>query len=197
MPKSKRKLVKSAALVLPAIIGVGFVGHAMTASADIGPIPFPIDVNGLLGLGGPAAGTPVPTTSPTPTPSVSVAPSISPSPSPSVSMSPSPTPSLPPLPSATPTIYKSPILTQQNGGGTVTFTVRVDPHYTGLKVYFFLRSGMTGKVVPLGTTTIGDSGFGFRNTNAKRGRILAVYSKIIGAASIKSPYSNDVQFKMN
>lgn len=93
--------------------------------------------------------------------------------------------------------YPSPKLTQSNFQGTVDLNFVVDPHYNGKTVYFFRKSGMTGKVVPLGTGVVNQFGSALRSFNAKPGQILALYGKILGAADIKDPYSNLVTFKVN
>ena len=88
------------------------------------------------------------------------------------------------------------MLTQNNAGGHITFTFRVNGHFANKTVYFFRKSGMTGKVAPLGTATVGGGGFALRSLDAKRGQIIRAYGKIMDAPDIQSPYSNDVAFKV-
>ena len=77
------------------------------------------------------------------------------------------------------------------------FTFQVDNRYAGHAVYFFRRSGQTGKVAPLGTATVRESGFAFRQLNGlKAGQIIDAYAKVMDAIDIATPYSNDVAFKM-
>lgn len=78
------------------------------------------------------------------------------------------------------------------------FTVKVDPRYSGLTVYFFRRSGQTGQVQPLGTGKVNSGGYAFRDLKGlKHGQALFCYAKLVGATNISNPYSNDVAFHVN
>lgn len=87
-------------------------------------------------------------------------------------------------------------LSQASKRGVVTLTLRSYPASSGKTAYFFRRSGMTGKVVPYGTATIGADGVAKRTFNATTGQTLAIYSKDTGVPSPTSPYSNTVAFKV-
>ena len=189
--KSRVRLFLGALLVLPAGVAVAIVGTLSltgTSSADIGPIPFPpipiLDGGGATATG---TGTPVPTTSPSASPRPSASASASASPSASSSATPSPSPSIAPRPQ----------LAQRSENGSVLFTVKVDSRYSGKTIYFFRRSGQTGKVQPLGTASVNGGGYAFRQLNGlKPGQIIYAYCKILGASDIANPYSNDVAFKV-
>lgn len=90
----------------------------------------------------------------------------------------------------------APKLSQRNAGGVVTLTLSTSPDYRNKTVYFFRKSGLTGQVVPLGTGTVAPNGDAKRTFNAKRGQILALYGKVIGATNIATPYSNTITFKV-
>lgn len=93
-----------------------------------------------------------------------------------------------------PTENARPLLQQISKNGKVLLGVFVEPEYEGLTVIFFVRSGLTGKVRPLGTAIVDNKGQAFRLLTLKKGQHLAVYSKLLGADNIVTPYSNDVQF---
>lgn len=99
--------------------------------------------------------------------------------------------------SSAPAQAARPILSQTSSRGVVVLSLRTNTRYEGLTVYFFRRSGITGKVVPAGTGVIRSNGVATRVLHQTTGQILAIYSKIIGATNIATPYSNDVQFKVN
>lgn len=92
--------------------------------------------------------------------------------------------------------HVGPTLSQTSNHGIVTLTLRTSPAFQGNTVYFFRRSGLTGKVVPLGTGVVDSAGVARRTFNAKIGQILALYGKLIGATNIVSSYSNDMSFKV-
>ena len=89
-----------------------------------------------------------------------------------------------------------PSLSQTSSRGVVVLSLRTQARFAGLTVYFFRRSGITGKVVPAGTGVIQDNGVATRVLHQTTGQILAIYSKIIGATNIDTPYSNDVRFRV-
>lgn len=65
-------------------------------------------------------------------------------------------------------------------------------------MYFFRRSGQTGKVAPLGVGTVDESGVAIRTLNGlKSGQIIRAYCKIVDTPAIANPYSNDVAFKLS
>lgn len=191
MRGSKRRNSTVALVVTAAgAASAGLIISLNSAQADIGPIPFPPIP--ILGGANEATPTTAPSTSPSSSPSTTL------SPSPSISASPSTSPSPTPTPSPTPITYNAPVLTQNGGGTTVVYTVRVDTHYSGKTVYFFRRSGMTGKVRPLGTAVVGQTGLAMRTLNdLKCNQVIRGYAKMVGVTDrIKSPYSNDVAIKV-
>ena len=117
-----------------------------------------------------------------------------------VGVAPTPTPTPTPTPSPSPTDSRpaAPALAQSSTGGLVYLNVRVDPRFEGRSVVYYVRSGTSGKVRPLGSSSVTSRGFTFRYLNLKRGQILAVYSKLQGTwpVEITDPYSNTVTFKV-
>lgn len=95
-----------------------------------------------------------------------------------------------------PATAPAPYISQQSGGGQVTLTFATVPRNSGLVVYFFRKSGITGKVVPLGTGTVKSNGIATRTFDAKPGQILALYGKVMNATNIVTPYSNTIAFKV-
>ena len=73
----------------------------------------------------------------------------------------------------------------------------MEQRFEGRTVYYFRKSGQTGRVAPLGAATVDQFGYAYRTFNAKRGQILAVYGKILGVPDIVSPYSNTSAFKLS
>ena len=140
---------------------------------------------------------PTPTPSPSPSsPSPSPSPSVSP---PTASPSPSPLPTKSPSPSPSPTPKpKAPSLAQTSRNGAVTLTVTVDSRFAGRSVIFFVRSGISGHVRPLGTAPVESSGTAVRRLQLKQGQILALYSKLLETypEEIQDRYSNTVTFKV-
>ncbi len=196
----------AAAVVTAASFGI----HTMVATAGpladipvIGPILDPI----LFPSASPSASpSGSPSASPgSPAPTITLTPSISPSatatPSPSVSASPSSSASPTETPSPTPTqtgepIAPQPVLRQAHTASTATFSVSTEPRYAGKAVYFFRKSGQTGKVQPLGATAVLESGLAIRSLNGlKPGQIIRAYAKVMDVDNIVTPYSNDVAFK--
>lgn len=116
---------------------------------------------------------------------------------------PTPTPTQTATPTPTPTATDpgqpdspaSPRLAQSSQNGFVTLTVQVDPRYNGDKIIFFVRSGQTGHVRPLGEAMVGLDGYAYRYLEFKQGQILAIYCKLLDNASAHK-YSNDVTFKV-
>lgn len=131
--------------------------------------------------------TPTPDPTPTPTPEPSATPTES-TPAPSSTTSPSPSDQLPPRPT----------LSQSSSDGSVTLTVGVDPKFSGRSVIFYVRSGMSGRVRPLGSSAVGSTGFAYRHIQLKQGQVLALYSKLLQTqpSEIANLYSNDVTFKV-
>lgn len=187
MALHKKTVAIGAAVALPALASVVFVASNAfdSAKADIGPIPLPPIP--LLGADGGAT----PTTAPSPSASASPTTSTSPSPSPSVSVSPSPSTSPSPAP------YPRPKLTQSNKDQQITFTVKTDPRFQGYTVWFYRRSGMTGKVAPLGTAQVDSIGLAFRFLKVRPNQIIRAYAKIPGSAPpAPDAYTNDVAVKV-
>jgi len=92
---------------------------------------------------------------------------------------------------------KRPTISQRSQRGAVTLTITGDARFAGLSFYIFRRSGMTGQVVPLGTTRLDNSGVGTRSFTSTAGQHLLLYGKLIGATQIESPYSHDLAFVVN
>lgn len=139
--------------------------------------------------------TAIPT--PSPTPSVSAAPGTSPSPGQTSSPTPTPTPTPTAVPSPTPTAasYGKVVLSQRSARGVATLTAVVNDHYIGETVIFFRRSGLSGKVQPLGVATVDDQDIAQRVLTLKPGQTIAAYGKLL-SEGMTSPYSNTVSFKV-
>lgn len=143
---------------------------------------------------------PLPTPSPTSSSPSPSSPGMSPSPSvspPTASPPPSPSPTNSPSPSPTPK-PKAPSLAQTSQNGGVTLTVTVDRRFAGRSAIFFVRSGISGHVRPLGTAPVESSGMAVRGLQLKPGQILALYSKLLETypEEIQDRYSNTVTFKV-
>lgn len=174
--------------------GLNDPAPAPSASASTSPTPTPTAT-----IGSP---TPSPSATPCPSPSVSASPSSSPKPSTSASpVAASPTVSATPTstPSPTPTaeaMAPQPVLRQSHNASSASFTFSTLARYEGKTVYFFRKSGQTGKVQPLGTAKVSNQGFAIRILNGlKPGQIIRAYAKVMDAENIQTPYSNDVSFK--
>lgn len=156
-----------------------------SASVSISPSASPSS-SGLLGLGiGPLARTNAAAAAASPSPSCNSTPNPLASPSPSVTASPSPT------------TFPAPHLSQTSSHGAVTLKITVDPHYNGLTVYFFRKSGQTGKVQPLGTGTVNFSGIATRTFDTAVGGNIYCYGHLLGAKGDDNKgYSNSVAFKV-
>lgn len=96
------------------------------------------------------------------------------------------------------TTYGAPLLTQTSYKGNVTFSLTTSKNLKGKTVTFSRRSGISKKVVPLGTSKVGSNGVALRGLKATSGQTLAVYAKVQDVTSevIDTPYSNTVTFKV-
>ena len=131
---------------------------------------------------------PGPTPTPTPTATATVGPTAPPT-------SPATSP-----PSSGATKYARPYLQQASSGGAVTLQSSMNARYSGKNVTFYVRSGQTGQVRPLGQAVVtnGGDGFGYsiRHLQLTPGQALRVYCKVEAVTDMTTPYSNDVDFRV-
>lgn len=87
------------------------------------------------------------------------------------------------------------VLSHTTSGGKVNLIGTTSPALKGKAVVFYLRSGLTGKVVPLGQAIVDGDGKAVRTLALPKGRILAIYARVPNTATT-SLYSNTQAFKV-
>lgn len=123
------------------------------------------------------------------------APTETPTPTPTPTQTATPTPTPTPAPTAIgPT---RPRLSQTSSNGSVRLTTVLSPHYAGRIVVYYVRSGITGVVRPLGQATVSPSGYARRDLALRVGQLLAMYCKVLGSPEIPNPYSTDIRFRVS